>query len=93
MISVFKILTKDLLRHPDITWDLAIISQDIEELSDAFLFIIDTTRVYQFVQHLRIYSISYEAYIKPGRSVRIISRPEKIYTYQQQVISQSLANY
>ena len=79
MTSIFKIYTKDLLRHPDVTWSLAIISQDIEEFSDFFLFIIDTTKVYDFVQNLRIYGMSYEAYIKPGASVRLVSKPKRIY--------------
>lgn len=78
MISIFKILTKDLLRHPDVTWNLAVISQDIEELSDAFLFLIDTSKVYEFVQHLRVYRMSYEAYIKPGTSVHLVSNPKGI---------------
>ena len=45
MTSVVKIYTGDLLRHPDVTWHLAVISQDIEQLSDAFLFFIDTRSI------------------------------------------------
>jgi hypothetical protein len=48
MISVFKISTRDLLRHPDVTWHLSVISQDIEELTDSFMFILDTSKVHLF---------------------------------------------
>jgi hypothetical protein len=78
MISVFKISTRDLLRHPDVTWHLSLISQDIEELTDSFMFIIDTSKVYSFIQQLRRYSMSYEAYINPGVSATLFRESETV---------------
>lgn len=78
MISVFKISTRDMLRHPDVTLHLSIISQDIEELTDSFMFIIDTSKVYAFIQQLRRYSMSYEAYINPGVSATLFRESETV---------------
>jgi hypothetical protein len=80
MISVFKISTRDLLRHPDVTWHLSVISQDIEELTDSFMFIIDTSKVYLFIQQLRRYSMSYEAYINPGVTATLFRESETVDT-------------
>lgn len=81
MTSVVKIYTGDLLRHPDVTWDLAVISQDIEQLSDAFLFFIDTSKVYDFIRHLQVHRMSYEAYIKPAARLSVVSHPKNFYTH------------
>ncbi len=79
MISVFKISTHDLVRHPDITWYLSSMSQDVEELTNSFMFIIDTSKVYPFIQQLRRFNMSYEAYINPGVSTVLIRESELVY--------------
>lgn len=79
MISVFKISTRDLLRHPDVTWHLSIVSQDIEDLTDSYLFIVDTSKVYSFIQQLRRYSMSYEVYINPIVNATLFRESETVY--------------
>ena len=80
MISVFKISTRDLLRHPDVTWHLSVISRDIEELTDSFMFILDTSKVHLFIQQLRRYSMSYEVYINPGVTATLFRESETVDT-------------